>query len=97
MTTGIYRFSVDYGRGYGVEGTFAAKAEDVKRIKGKRIYFGEICGKHSEVTATPNDDNLVLLTDEPSVVEAFIKHGFASGHNPVSYYEAREDEDEGEG
>lgn len=85
MKTGIYRFYVDYGRGFGVEAVFAATDEEVASIMGKEIYFGEICGKHSEITATPTEQNLTLLTDDQIVVEAFIKFGFESGHNPVSY------------
>ena len=85
MATGIYRFDVDYGRGFGVEGVFAASAEEVASIMGKEIYFGEICGKHSKITATPDEENLQLLTDDPVVVRAFIKFGLASGHNPLRY------------
>lgn len=85
MATGIYRFDVDYGRGYGVEAVFAASEAEIASIMGKEIYFGEICGKHSEITATPDEKNLRLLTDDPVVVRAFIKFGFASGHNPLHY------------
>jgi hypothetical protein len=47
---GIYEFFWDYGRSGDVESTFVATAEQVTSIIGKDIYFGEILGKHSEVS-----------------------------------------------
>ena len=45
----IFKISEDWGRGFGVETLFIAHPEDVKSLYGKTIYYGEICGKHSEV------------------------------------------------
>jgi len=94
----IYRFFVDYGRGFDLEGTFSASKSDIDLIVGKTVHFGEVCGKHSDMEATMDEDCITLLCDDPAVVAAFDKFGFASGLNPVVYYrEAHEDEDEDEG
>lgn len=52
---GIYSFYWPYYRGGNVDGTFVATAEQVAGIIGKYVYFGEIRGKHSEVSGTVED------------------------------------------
>lgn len=46
MTKVIARFEWDFGRGGDVEGLFVTTLEDIEKITGKYVYFGEILGKH---------------------------------------------------
>ena len=93
---GVYRFSHYQPRGYDVEGTFVATDEQVAAVIGKTVHFGEICGKHSDVSVVPTEKTLTLLTDDPAVVDAFVKFGFSSGHDPVAQFEDLEEEEEEE-
>jgi len=43
----IYEFYWDLGRMGEVSGMFIADKDDIKKIIGTEIYFGEILGKHS--------------------------------------------------
>jgi phenolic acid decarboxylase len=96
MTKGIYKFSWDCGRGGDVESTFIATAEDVSKIQGKHVYFGEIAGKHSEVYGTIDDGDITLITDNPEFIaqyEVFMGADFSTGHNPFDYLDDVEEED----
>lgn len=88
---GVYHFSHYQPRGYDVEGTFVATDEEVAAVIGKTVHFGEICGKHSDVSVVPTEQSMTLLTDNPDVVDAFVKFGFASGHNPVERFKDQQD------
>lgn len=89
MSKAIYRLEVDCGRMGSLEGVFCADIEDVKELlsSGKKIRFGEVLGKHSEVFADFNEpgDTIDLVTDDPVAIEVFEKYGFASGYNPFNY------------
>lgn len=96
---GIYEYFLDYGRSGELSGIFVADSEDVAKIIGKHIYFGEILGKHSEVTASITEGDIVLKTDDQSFIEQFeyiMGEGFESGTNPLSYYEPSEEDEEDE-
>lgn len=64
MTKRLYKFEFDFGRGYDGNGIFWEEPKNIKRLIGKTIYFGEICGKHSEVEVTIREDMLVDITDK---------------------------------
>lgn len=96
---GIYEFYWDCGRMGEVSGTFIANKADVAKIIGKDIYFGEILGKHSEVSGRIDAEDIVLKTDDRgfiSMFEEIMGEGWSTGINPLEYYEPSEEEEDEE-
>lgn len=92
----IYRFRKEYGRSADIEGVFIATPEDIENIIGTEVYFGEIAGKHSEVSLEMEPEMFTMITDEPLVVNLFRQHQLYSGINPFEYIYGDEDEDDEE-
>lgn len=76
----LWRFCWDC-RGGEVEGIFRATKEEVEDAIGKKVYFGEILGKHSEVCGTIEEGEITLVADNPIEVQCAIE----SGYNPLEY------------
>jgi hypothetical protein len=97
MATGIYKFCKNFGRKGYLDGIFVADSEDVQRAHGETAYFGDVLGKHSEVYCEVDEDDLVLISDNPSDVEVFNRLYLSVGYNPLDYISDTDDEDEGDG
>lgn len=94
----LYSFFVDCGRSGDVEGLFISTPSQVSKIIGKRVYFGEILGKHSEVEVTIKEGHIRLESEEEDKV-LWLKELLGetvSGYNPLSYYEDAEEENDDE-
>lgn len=93
----IYKFHWDVGRMGNLNGLFIAEKDDVEKIIGSHIYFGEVLGKHSEVYGDLNEEDLEMKTDDQEFISKLQKilnvESTISGYNPFDYYE-EEDEDE---
>lgn len=90
---GIYRYFSDGGRMGDVDALFIANEIEVAEIIGKTVYFGEILGKHSEVTCDIEESELTLVSDDQEFIKKFISimgDGTISGHNPIEYYNEQE-------
>ncbi len=85
MALGLYKFYWDCGRSGNLESVFIADAEDVHGLIGKRLYFGEVLGKHSEVEGTCEAGDITLLSADERVVKVFRDHIGSIGHNPFDY------------
>lgn len=106
MSKYLYEFTLDCGRQGYIESVFIATEEDVKSIIGKRVYFGEVLGKHSEIECTlkkedfrkiegVSQNTLVELEDIFPQACDYNDVTIISGHNPFEYLEEEyEDEDE---
>ncbi len=70
-----------------IGGLFVATDEEIKRLIGKEIFLGEYEGKHSEVYGTIEEDEIVLISDNPVVVEAVGNFGI----NPLNFLEESEE------
>lgn len=85
----LWKFSEDYGRMGDVEGLFIATEEEIdKFLVGKEISFGEILGKHSEISICfEKKDFKCLEVSESTVNELFIALGSRSiaGYNPFEH------------
>ena len=72
----------------------AMPAAEIEALIGKRIYFGEVLGKHSEVEVVLEADDITALTDDQDFIEKIGRYiGVGtniSGFNPLSYYEPEE-------
>lgn len=88
---GIYSFYCDCGRSGSLEGVFVADSEDVAKIVGKDIYFGEVLGKHSDIQVRIDEGDIVLKSDDLKFVEMFEGVELSTGYSPFDYYEFEED------
>jgi hypothetical protein len=79
-----------------LEGIFVAEPQEVKRLidSGKELYFGEVLGKHSEISGVVSVENFIFVTDEEEIVNFFEIHEMATGINPLSYFEEEGAEDD---
>ena len=89
MKKAIYKFFFDCGRMGELEGIFVAEPQEVKRLidSGDELYFGEVLGKHSEISGVVSVENFIFVTDEEEIVNFFEIHEMATGINPLSYFE----------
>lgn len=94
----LYRFEFDCGRMGVVESIFAATEEKVSKVFGKKVYFGEILGKHSEIFCTVEPEMITLLTDDSRFVQKLVDimdDKTISGYNPLEYIDWEEEEEYG--
>ena len=83
----LWKFYWDCGRQGNVEGVFIASEEDVQATIGQSVYFGEILGKHSDVSGTIDPGEITVLTDNQEAIKVLKKYiGMdISGYNPLHY------------
>ena len=82
----LFRLNFDCGRMGNVTGVFVADPKDVADAIGKGIYFGEVLGKHSEVSGELDASEVEELNVTDGFVEEFhdrFPDGF--GYNPLDY------------
>lgn len=95
---GIYNFywCCDYGE---IDSIFCADKEEVEKLIGKMVNFGEALGKHSEVYGKVNEEDIELIVDENDL-EFYNKLYEAMnsimwvGRNPLQYVCEDESEEE---
>lgn len=86
----LYEFCWDCGRQGSLQGLFIAEAERVEAVIGKRIEFGEVLGKHSDVSGILEASDLTVKSEHPEVLRILsecFQDGTISGYNPLEYYE----------
>ncbi len=83
----LYRFEANFGRMGYLGGLFVADdVADVAPAIGKRAYFGEVLGKHSEIWIDAlGPEHFKALTDDAAFVEKFEAFGCKSGFNPLRH------------
>ena len=91
MTMGVYKFYNEFGRQGDLEGVFIADSADVADAVGKTAYFGEVLGKHSDVSCKLEASMMKLVTETPEVVDVIYKYDLTSGFDPLAYIR-RDDE-----
>lgn len=84
---GLYKLNVDCGRQGSLEGVFIADSEDVEYLisNSVSVYFGEVLGKHSEISGIIEKNDIELITTEQNVIDVVEKYGLQSGYNPFEY------------
>lgn len=87
MKKAIYRFYADCGRKGSLEGVFIATKQQVRKLISSEIqvYFGEVLGKHSEISGAIKKKDIVFLTDDSHAVEVVEKYNLTNGFNPFNY------------
>jgi hypothetical protein len=81
---GVYRYSEHFGRGGTLSGVFTATAAEVAAAMGRKVYFGEVLGKHSDVRTTLAPADITLMSDAPEAVAVVDSLGLATGMNPLA-------------
>lgn len=90
----LYRYNLYCGRMGSIDSVFVADDEEMKKALGKRIYFGEVLGKHSEIVDEEfSESSLEVLSEEQSVCDIIEEHIGSTGHCPLNYIDEDEDED----
>lgn len=90
---GIYRFEQSFDRSGTLYGIFVEETSIVDRLYGKEVHFGEILGKHSQVSATITKENLKLITTRYDFISGFMELKLDTGINPLDFIESGELED----
>lgn len=64
-------------------GLFLATRNEVQNLikNGQEIYFGEVCGKHSEICGPVENSNVSVFSDDDYVIQ----HTEPFGYNPFNY------------
>lgn len=85
----LVKFHWDCGRMGDVRGLFVTTKEELEGTYGKQIYFGEILGKHSEVSGPLEQSDIEIVSeDQDFISKLVVLMGLTiSGHNPLSYLE----------
>ena len=79
----LWSFYWDCGREGELEGVFKATKKEIKDVIGKKVNFGEILGKHSEIYGELEEDDISLTSTNP--IEVI--HAEEGGYNPLDYVE----------
>jgi hypothetical protein len=94
MSKYLWKFYWYCGRQGDLDGLFVATEEEIKNIIGKRAYFGEVLGKHSEVYGNIEENDIEKIDLDSETVEKVSKilGKTWSGFNPIEYikYECNE-------
>lgn len=84
---GVYKLYFDCGRQGSVEGVFISTPEEIKSAIGKTVYFGEVLGKHSEISGTLEEKDIQLVTQDPKAIQVIEDCNLTTGFNPLDYLE----------
>jgi len=89
----LYEFRWDT-RGGSIFGLFIEDEEVVASHFGKDVCFGEVLGKHSEVSGIFEKEDLRIITSDETLLAAFTKmFGRSYGYDPLQSIEEREAEE----
>ncbi len=91
----LYSFFWDCGRMGDVEGLFIAEESEVDAAIGSQVYFGEILGKHSDISGTLSSVDLKVISDDQDKIVWLvgILGPNVSGYNPLDYIQQEEDDE----
>ena len=93
---GVYRWSESFGRMGSLDGVFTAKADEVADVVGRDVHFGEVLGKHSDVSCELEEGQFALLTDDADFVEKFKAFRLGTGTDPIQKLRDREEDESDE-
>lgn len=85
MSKILVEFFWDCGRCGELTGLFVTTKEKLESLHGKEAYFGEVLGKHSEISGTLSEDDFTIRTDNQEFIELFDELVGDQGFNPLDY------------
>ncbi len=81
----LYRFNLYCGRSGSLHGLFVAEPDEVEKAIGKTVHFGEVLGKHSEVSCTLEAKHFTIATDDQTFIAKYEELGIGQqGTNPLA-------------
>ena len=82
----IFKLNIS-GRGGNLSGLFISTTESVKKLIDSKteVYFGEVLGKHSEVSGYLTSEHIELVTTDHIAISVFEKYKLAVGLNPFNF------------
>lgn len=91
----LYSFFWDCGRMGDVEGLFIAWDYEVEKAIGSPVYFGEILGKHSEISGTLSSVDLEVVSEDQDKIDWLLNllGPTVSGYNPLDYVQPEGDDE----
>lgn len=92
----LVRFEWDVRRMGKVESLFVTTKEEIDNFVGKEIYFGEILGKHSEISGTLDAEDITTVSEDQDFINKLVEilgTTRISGRCPFDYL-PEEEEDE---
>lgn len=95
----LVEFFWNCGRMGVVQGLFTCHKSELDSIIGREVYFGEILGKHSEISGTLNQEDFTIKSEDQEFIqklEEILGEGTIQGYNPFDYIEDFDDEEEDE-
>lgn len=82
----LYKFYRSFGRMGIVDGYFTATEKEIDEIIGKTAHFGEILGKHSDVSITMRKEDFTFTNVSENFIKEWDEIGcLGSGYNPFDY------------
>lgn len=94
MSRVLVRFHWDCGRQGEVEGLFITTEAALNRAYDKRVYFGEILGKHSDISGTLERSDIEIVSEDQDFIQKLeqLLGTDISGYNPLDYIRDEEEE-----
>lgn len=85
----LYEFHWDCGRMGDLRGLIISTDAALKSITGKEVYFGEVLGKHSEISGVIEADEFTEKSDDQDLIAKLegIFGATVSGYSPFDYIE----------
>jgi len=85
MSKAIYKLHYDCGRQGELNGVFVAEKAKMQWLKETRqeIYFGEVLGKHSEVSGPLDDVDFTLVSENEEAIKLVNDLDLQTGFNPL--------------
>lgn len=82
---GLYKMCVDCGYGT-LESLFVADINTVQYLitHGISVYFGEVCGKYSEISGILDTDDITLVTTDEKIIKVIQDNDLEIGYNPLT-------------
>ena len=91
----LVKYHEDFGRMGNLDGLFICTKTQLESIKNLDIYFGEVLGKHSEVTTNDAYYYCEIVSEDQDLIHdlltVFVSNNI-SGYNPLDYVEDESEE-----
>jgi len=83
----LFKMDFDCGRMGNLEGVFVADTEDIDYMVNNKISvrFGEVLGKHSDISGYLDKSEIELVTTDEKTIELFERNDLETGYNPLYY------------
>lgn len=85
----LYKFYWDCGRMGFLDGLFVAEAEAVEPLIGTEIYFGEVLGKHSEISGSLDASDIKVVSEDQDLIDKLVAANEGNftlcGYSPLDY------------